>query len=294
MAHRHRQRRVGTRVRREPFVGELGVVGVVGRDDHHLLAPVARLGHPVRVRGAGDRHVGAPHHQVGGIPPVRRLGDVGLVAEDLRRGDRQVGVPVVERQHRGADQCHEPRTDRVRDHRHGRDRGETGDAVRAVRGDGVHVRGGDHLDRLVPGHPDQPTLTAGPLVAPPAFGIVHDGPPRGDGIPGLPPRLAVHLDQHPAGVRVADAGGGVGVPREGGSARTAAWLVLGPVRPGGRVVGVLRFPGDDAVLDVHVPAAGPGAVHPVRGGHHLVVAPSVAVERVTLAATATVYRAQIR
>src|SRR5690606_18355929 len=36
-------------------------------------------------------------------------------------------------------------------------------------------------------------------------------------------------------------------------------------------------PGDQAVLDVDLPAAGAGAVHPVRGAHDLVVLPPLAV-----------------
>ncbi len=45
------------------------------------------------------------------------------------------------------------------------------------------------------------------------------------------------------------------------------------------IVGLLHLPGDDAVLDVHLPRTRPGAVHPPVGGpDHLVVAPAVAVE----------------
>jgi len=84
VTHGHRQRAVRTGVRGEPLVGELGVVGIVRRDHDYLLPPVAGLGHEVRIRGPGDGHVGAPHHQVGGVPPVRGLRIVGLVTEDLR------------------------------------------------------------------------------------------------------------------------------------------------------------------------------------------------------------------
>ncbi len=122
VAHRHRQRAVGAGGARHPLVGELGVVGVVGADADHLGAAVADLGHPVRVGGAGDRDVGAPHHQIRCVPPVPGLRHVGLVAEHLRRGHRQVGVPVVERRHRPAEQFDEPRSRRVADHRHRRDR----------------------------------------------------------------------------------------------------------------------------------------------------------------------------
>jgi hypothetical protein len=84
VTHRHRERAVGARLGRQPGVGELGVVGVVGGDDDDLLALVAGFGHPMCVRGARHRDVGSPHQQVGGVPPVAGLRDVGLVPEHLR------------------------------------------------------------------------------------------------------------------------------------------------------------------------------------------------------------------
>ena len=164
--HGHRQRRVGAGLGGQPLVGELGVVGVVRADRDDLGAAVAHLGHPVRVRRPGDRHVGAPHHQIGGVPPVAGLRHVGLVAEDLRAGHRQVGVPVVEGGHHPAEQLGEAGADAVGDHRHRRNRREAGDPVRPVGLDRVHVRRGDHLHRLGPAGPDQAALAAGRLVAP--------------------------------------------------------------------------------------------------------------------------------
>ena len=105
VSHRHPECAVGTGVGAEPLVGELGVVGVVGADHDDLLAAVPRLGHEVGVRRPGDRDVRPPHDEVAGVEPVGRLGDVGLVAEHLRRRDGQVGVPVVEREHGAADAC---------------------------------------------------------------------------------------------------------------------------------------------------------------------------------------------
>ena len=72
VAHRHRQRAVGAGRGRHPLVGELDVLGVVGGDRDDLLAAVARLGHPVGVRRAGHRDVGAPHDQVARRPTSRR------------------------------------------------------------------------------------------------------------------------------------------------------------------------------------------------------------------------------
>ena len=82
--HRHGHRAVGARRAGHPLVGELGVVRVIGADRHDFGSAVTDLGHPVGVRGAGHRDVGAPHHQVGGVPPVTRFRDVGLVTEHLR------------------------------------------------------------------------------------------------------------------------------------------------------------------------------------------------------------------
>ena len=84
VAHCHGEGTVGAGVRRHPLVGELRVVCVVGRDRDDLLAAVARLSHEVGVRRARDGHIGPPHDEVRGIPPVGRLRYVGLVAEYLR------------------------------------------------------------------------------------------------------------------------------------------------------------------------------------------------------------------
>ncbi len=277
----------------QPLVGELHVVCVVRRDHDDLLAAVARLGHPVRVGRAGHRDVGAPHDEVPGVPPVPGLRDVGLVAEDLRRGHRQVGVPVVEREHRPADHRREPSARGVRDHRHRRDRREAGDPVGAPLLDRVHVGGGDHLGHLLPRGADETALAAGRLVAAGALGVVHDVRPGGDRVTVLGLALAVHLQEDAADVGVADPRGRVGVPGERRASRTAAGLVLGLVRSHRRVVGLLRLPGDDAVLDVHLPRARPGAVHAVRRPHHLVVAPPVPVEVVRATSALAVQAAQV-
>ena len=293
MAHGHRQGAVGARVRGQPVVGELGRVRVVRAHHDDLLAAVAGLGHPVRVRGAGHRDVRAPEDQVGGVPPVAGLRDVGLVAEHLRRGDGQVGVPVVEREHRRADQRHEPRTGRVRHHRHRRDRREAGDPVRPVLLDRVHVGRSDHLRRLVPGRADEPALAPLGLVGARPLRVVDDVRPGQHRVaePGL--RLAVHRQQRAAHVGVAHPGRRVGVPGESGAPGAAAGLVLGTVGAGRRIVRLLRLPRDDPVLDVDLPRAGARAVHPVRGPDDLVVRPAVPVEAVGVAAPDLVQRAQV-
>ncbi len=293
VAHGHRQRAVGAGMRSHPLVGELGVVGVVRRHGDDLLAAVAGLGHEVRVRRARDGDVGAPHDQVGGVPPVGGLGHVGLVAEDLRRGDGQVGVPVVEGQHRAAHEADEARTGGMRGHRHGGDGREAEHAIGPVLLDRVHVRGRDDLVDLGPRCPDEAALAAGLLVGASGLGVVDDGCPRIDRVVVHLAGLAVGLEQDAAHVGVADAGGGVGVPGEGGAAGASARLVLGAVGTDARIVGLLRLPGDDAVLDVHLPRAAAGAVDAVRAADDLVVAPAVPVEDVALASAAPRDGAQV-
>ncbi len=237
---------------------------------------------------------GTPHHEVGGIPPVPGLGDVRLVAEDLWRGHGQIGVPVVEAVHDPTDEVDEPRTRRVGHHGHRGDRREPRAPVRAVGLDGVHVRGRGHLHGLLPARAYQPALAAGLLELTTLDGVVDDRLPCEHRIVVELLGLAVHLQQHAPDVRVAHAGGRVGVPRERRTARAPAGLVLGAVRTHGGVVRLLRLPRDDAVLDVHLPRARPRAVHTVGGAHHLVVAPAVAVEGVTRATTLTEDGAAVR
>ena len=207
VSHGHGQGAVAAGLGGQPLVRELGVVRVVRAHGDHLGTAVAHLGEPVGVRGAGHGNVGAPHHEVGGVPPVTGLGNVRLVPEHLRRGHGQVRVPVVEAVHHPADQVDEPGARSVRDHGHGGDRRETGAAVRAVALDGVHVGRGRHLHGFLPAGAHQPALAAGLLERPALLGIIDDGFPREHRVPVDTLGLAVHLQQHPPDVRVAHAGG---------------------------------------------------------------------------------------
>src|SRR5690606_4127854 len=71
--------------------------------------------------------------------------------------------------------------------------------------------------------------------------------------------------------------GAVQVPGIAGTARAAAGFVIGQVRARTRVIGLLGFPGHQAILDVDLPAAGAGAVHAMGGAHDLVVLPAGAI-----------------
>ena len=284
VAHGLRQGAVRAGLDTQPVVRELRVIREVRGHDDDLLAVVAGLGHEVGVGGTGQRQVRAPHDEVLGIEPVAGLGHVGLVAEDLRGGRREVRVPVVEGQHGAANELVEAGACTVGDHRHGGDHREAGDAVGAVLLDRVHVGGGDNLHRLFPGHADHAAAATLRLVGSRLLRVLNDLGPRVDGIPEALLGLAEHVEQDAAHVGVLDTGRRVLVPRERRTTRAAAGLVLGHVSAGRRVVSLLGFPGDDAVLDVDLPRARARAVHAMGGAHDLVVAPAIAVEGVTVAA----------
>ena len=174
-----------------------------------------------------------------------------------------------------------------------RDRGEAHHPVRAEGADRVNVRRGDQLADLRPGRPHEPAHPPGVLVPRGALRIRGDLRPRGHRITQPRPGLAPDAEQLAAHVRVADPGRGVGVPGKRRPARAPPRLILRRVRAGRRVVGLLRLPGDDPVLDVHLPRARPRAVHPVRRPHHLVVPPPLTVELLRAPAALAVYLTEI-
>ncbi len=278
VAHGHPERPVHAGPHRQPVVGELDVLGVVGRDDHDLLAGVACLDHEVRVRRAGHGDVAAPDDQVRGVPPVGRFGDVGLVAEDLGRGRRQVRIPVVEGVLHAAGERHVPRAGRVRDGGHRRDGAHAGHPVRPPALDGVHVRRRGQLERLVPGGAHEAAVAARGDVGLALRRIVDDRRPCVHGVVVRPARLTPAPQQFAPHVGVAHTARLIGVPGEGGAPRTAARLLVGHVRRRLRVVCRLRLPSDEAVAHRDHPGAGPGAVHAVGGAHLAVVTPAFAVE----------------
>ena len=75
------------------------------------------------------------------------------------------------------------------------------------------------------------------------------------------------------------------VPRESRTTRASAGLVVGHVRASRGVINLLRFPGDDSVLDVYLPGAGARAVHAVSGTNDAIVAEALTVKGIGLAAT---------
>ncbi|MNW66244.1 hypothetical protein D3C74_446930 [compost metagenome] len=53
--------------------------------------------------------------------------------------------------------------------------------------------------------------------------------------------------------------------------------MVGQVGAGAGIVGLLRFPGHEAVFDVNLPATRAGTVHAVGGSHNFVVLPALAI-----------------
>ena len=276
MTHRHRERRVGALLRVQPQVGELAHLGIVGRDRDGLRALVADLGEEVRVRRARLRHVAAPGDDERRVVPVGRLRHVGLLAPDLGRGRRQVAVPVVEAHADAADQRQVAAARGVRHHRHRRDRREADHPVGPVALDRVDVRRGDDLLHLVPGRAHEAAEPARRLVGLRLRRVVDDRLPRLDRAQALA-CLAPGAHQRAAHHRVLDPVRAVQVPGVRRAARAAARLVVGHVGARARVVRLLRLPGDDAALDVDLPAARAGAVGAVGRAHDLVVLPALAV-----------------
>jgi hypothetical protein len=277
VAHRHGHGRIGALLGVQPDVGQLGHLAVVGRDGHGLRALVAHLGEEVRVGRAGLRHVAAPGHDVGAVVPVGALGHVGLLAPHLRAGRWQVAVPVVEAHAHAADQAEVAAAGGVADHAHRRDGAEADDAVGPVLLDRVDVAGGDDLVDLVPAAAHEAAHATHLLVVTACSVVLDDGGPGIDGRLCRLHRRAPAFQQASTHHRVFDAVGAVQVPAVAGAAGTPARLVVGHVPARARVVGLLRLPGDDAALDVDLPAAAAGAVHAVGAAHDLVMRPAVAV-----------------
>src|SRR5690606_38371043 len=139
-----------------------------------------------------------------------------LLAPDLRRGRRQVAVPVVETQAHAADQRQVAAAGSIADHGHRRDRREADHAIRAVLLDGVVVGGGDDLVDLVPAGADEAAHAALALVGLGA-GLVLDDAGPGVHRRHAAPRFAPQFQQRLAHLGVLQAVGAVNVPAVAGA-----------------------------------------------------------------------------
>ena len=254
MAHRHGECRVGALLHAEPDVAELRSFRIVRADHGALHAAIARLGVEVGVGRARLRHVRAPQDDEAGVVPVGAFGNVGLLAPGLRGGRRQIAIPVIERHADAADQRQVARARRIRHHRHRRDRREAEDAIGAVRLHRIGIGRRDDLRHFVPVGAHEAAMTALLGVARALVGVLDDRFPCRDRRHGGA-RLAPQLDEPRTHQRIFHPVAGVEIPAIGRATRAAARLVVRQIGPGARVVGLLRFPGDDAALDVDLPRA---------------------------------------
>jgi hypothetical protein len=156
---------------------------------------------------------------------------------------------------------------------------EPDDPIRAPAAHGVDMRRRDQLGHVAPGGADEAALASPRLVGARLLRIVDDARPGVDRVAEPGACLAEHLHQHASDVGVLRPDGRVHVPGEGGPSRAAARLVVRHVRAVRRVIHLLRLPGDEPVLDVDSPGAGPGAVDAVGRPHHAIVLPAPPVRR---------------
>src|SRR5690554_1293269 len=107
--------------------------------------------------------------------------------------------------------------------------------------------------------------------------ILNNRTPGIDRIGKLLARFAPQANQLLPDFRVFQAVGTVDIPGEARTTRTAARLMVGQVRTGTRIVGLLGFPGDQTVFDIDFPAARTGTVNTVGRAHDFVVLPALAI-----------------
>src|SRR5262249_44763643 len=217
-----------------------------------------------------------PGDDVTRIVPIGRFRHVGLLSISLRAGRRQIAVPVVKGEQRAADQTEIARARRVGDHGHGRNGRKADDAIRSPSFDCVDVSGGDDFAALVPSRPHETAAPAHGLVGLCRFGIVNDRGPCLDWRQGLT-RLAPGPHQPTAHHRIFDAARAVEIPAIGSAARTTPRLMVRHAWARTRIVGLLRFPSNDAALDIDLPTASTRAVHAMRRAYDLVVLPALPV-----------------
>src|SRR5690606_2683619 len=155
-------------------------------------------------------------------------------------------------------------------------RREAGDTVWPILLDGVDIGRGDNLGDFIPVGPHQPAPAAPGHPTGASFGVLHNGTPgryRRHGFTSFPPGL----QQASTNQGIFDAGAGVEIPAVAGATGTATGLMVGQVRAGTGVVGLLGFPGDDPALYINFPGAGASTVHPMGGADDLVSGPALSV-----------------
>ena len=278
LVHGHPERAILALMHGHPLVGVLGHLVEIGAEDHHLGAVMAGLGGEVAIGRAGHVQVAAHDREELRVVPIRALLDIGLLAPHFGAAGGEIAIPVVEAEVGATQELDEARARGIAQHGHGRDGAETCDAVGPMGFDGVDIGGRDELVHLIPGSAAEAAFTAGLLVTGAFDGIVLDAGPGRDGILILALGLLPQVHQRAAHVGELHPERAVEVPREADAALAPAGFVGWDGFIQERVVEHLHFPGDDAFLDVDVPAAAAGAVHAVGAADHFVVGPAIPVE----------------
>ena len=178
MGDRHPESAILPGVNGDPPISILSNLVEIGRKDHQLGPVVPRFGGEMHIRGARHAHVGADRGDELGVEPVGAFGYVRLFAPCFRAGRRQITVPVVKAHTDAAQHLQETTAAGITQHRHGRDRRKTDDAVGPIFLDGVDRGGGDDLERLSPGCTPEPTLAACLMKSLAPRFILDDGCPR--------------------------------------------------------------------------------------------------------------------
>ena len=142
--------------------------------------------------------------------------------------------------------------------------------------DGVYIGRRNHLIDFVPTRAHKTAQTAHALIVT-SFGIrLCNAGPRCHRVvaqAGFAPTFQKTASHQ----RVLDAVGAVQVPAVAGTASAATRFVVGHVKAGAGVVGLLGFPGHDTAFNVYLPGAGSGAVHSVGGTDDFVMRPAIAI-----------------
>ena len=177
----------------------------------------------------------------------------------------------------------EARAAGVRKIRHGGDGRKAEDAVGSVFLGGVEHARDDDLRHFVPGGAAEAALAARLLDARALRLVSHDGSVRLHGAFARGALFAPEIQQHAAPVGVLDADRAVDVPRRRDAALAAARFVWRQAFIQQGIIRLLHFPGDNAVLDVHLPRTAAGAVYAMCAADDAIVLPAVAIELLPLA-----------
>ncbi len=140
----------------------------------------------------------------------------------------------------------------------------------------MDVGGGDDLVDLIPGGAHEAAEAAPRAIAFGLFRVADDGGPgldRRQGRPGFAPQTQQVLAHQGVFEPIA----AVEIPGIAGTTRTTPRFVVRHVGASAGIVGLLGLPGDDAALDINLPAARAGTVYAVGGTNDLVVLPALPV-----------------